>query len=103
MALQAGRQVTPAAMATPQATGRQASPADSTLSQAESAVSQASPVASAVPQAEREVYQAGFPQATPVVRHSARLSALQASQNNNSQAGSSQAGNTPWQTALSLS
>ena len=46
---------------------------------------------------------ASNPQAAPVVRHSAGLRALHASQNNNSQAGSPQAGNTPWQTALSLS
>ena len=63
-----------------QAGNSQASLADITLSQAESAV---------------------LPQAFPVVRHSARLRASQASPNNNSQAGntphisSGQAGNTP--------
>ena len=56
----------------------QAFPADSTLSQAESTVSQT-----------------GIPQAVPVVRRSARLRALHASQSNNSQAVSSQVGNTP--------
>ena len=53
---------------------------------------------STLSQAESEVSQAGIPQATPTVRCSTRLRALHASQNNNSQAGSSgsnsQAGNT---------
>ena len=86
---QAGRQLN--VVATPQAVVRQASLADSALPQVESAACQ---VDSTLSQAESEVSQAGIPQATPVVRCSARLRALHASQNNNSQAGSSQAGNT---------
>ena len=106
---QAGSQVT--IRATPQA-----SQADSTLSQAESTVFQPFLADSTLSQAESEVSQAGIPQAIPTVRHSVRLRALHASQNNNSQAGSSgnnsqagssgnnsQAGNTPRQTVLSLS
>ena len=94
--------------ATPRAAGRQASPADSTLSQAEGMVSQAgnppsSMADSALSQAESDVSQVGKPQAAPAVQCSARLRALHASQNSKSEAGSSQAGNTPWQTALSLS
>ena len=105
---QTGRQATPAARASPQAVGRQASPVDSALSQTESMVSQAGnppsyPADSALSQAESKVSQAGNPQAAPAVRCLARLRALHASQNSNSQAGSSQAGNTPWQTVLSLS
>ena len=81
---------------------------DSTLPQAESMVSQAgnlqaSPADSSLSQAESEISQAGHHQATPTVRHSPRLRASHASPNSNSQAGSSQAGNTPWQTVLSLS
>ena len=57
---------------------------------------------STLSKAENEVSQAGNPQAAPAVRCSARLRALNASQNNNSQAGSSHAGSSPWQTALSL-
>ena len=108
--------------ATPRAVGWQAFPADSTLSQAESLVSQAgnppaSPADRTLPQAESEISQAGNPlyspadstlsqagsnvsqadnpQVAPAVQCLARLMALHASQNNNSQAGGSQAGNTP--------
>ena len=81
----------------------QAFPIDSALSQAENAVSQASPADSTLSQAESTVSQAGIPLAGPVVRCSARLWALHASQSNNSQAVSSQAGNTPCQTVLTLS
>ena len=105
---QAGRQLHSATRASPQATGRQASLADGALSQAESAVSQAGyPQASladrALSQAESKVSQAGNPHTVPVVRHSARLRVLHASQNSNSQASSSQAVNTPWQTVLFFS
>ena len=80
-----------------QAGNSQASLADSTLPQAESAISQASPADSTPSQAGSGV----LPQAFPLVRCSARLRASQASPNNNSQEGnipnnpSSQAGNTP--------
>ena len=75
----------------PKAANSQASPADNTLSQAESAISQAgnyqaSPVDNTLSQAESAV----FPKVFPVVRHSARLRASQASPNSNFQAG-----NTP--------
>ena len=100
---QAGRQ------ASPWVTVRQASQADSTPSQAESAISQAGtprlpqqtvlllsqraqfprqatpklPQWTALsPRQESEVSQAGNPQAAPAVRHSARLRDSQASQNN---------------------
>ena len=49
----------------------------------------------ALSQSESQVLQAGNPQVTPAVRCSARLRALHASQNSNSQAGSSQAGKPP--------
>ena len=87
---QASRQTTP--RASPHTVGRQA---DNALSQAESTVSQAFLVDSALPQAESAVSQAGNPQAAPTVRCSARLRASHASQKSFSQAGSSQAGNTP--------
>ena len=112
---QARRQVTPATGASSQAVCRQASPADSTLSQAastvsqafpadralsqaESAVSQVFPADSTLFQAESTVSQEGIPQAALVVRHSTRLRALHASQSSYSQAG-----NTPWKTVLPLS
>ena len=93
----------------PQACNSQASPADSTLSQAESTVSQAFLADSSLPQGESmaprqatprlpqqsEISQAGNHQAAPTVRCSARLRASHASPNNNSQAVSSQAGNSP--------
>ena len=106
--LQAGRQSSPnvafnsqaGSQASPQVTVRQASQADSALSQAESSVSQAGNPPSSLAdntlsQAESEVSQAGNPQAAPAVRCSARAS--QASQNNKAgrQSGSSQAGSTP--------
>ena len=125
---QAGSQTTPSVL--PHAVGRQVSLGDSTLSQAESAVSQegnhkaflagsfppphaenvvsqtgnqASPVDSTLSKAESKVSQAGNSQVTLAVRHSVSLRALHAFQNSISQTGSSQAANTPWQTVLSFS
>ena len=95
------RQASPADSSLPQvesadsqATVRQTSLVDSPLPQAGSTISQASQADSTLSLAESEVSQAGKPKVTPAVRHSARLRALHASQNN-SQTGNSQAGNSP--------
>ena len=72
-----------------------ASQADSALPQAMSAVSQACPADNTLSQAESVVSQVGIPQAALVVRCSARLRASQVPPNNNPQAGNtSRADNT---------